>query len=116
MSAVLQNSMGKIIYSEDFISVLAGIYTTDCYGIVGMTSKRATDGLVELIKGENLKKGVKVYSEGNRIKIELFVIVEYGVSVGAVAENVIDAVKYNVEKLTGLIVNKVNITVNGIRV
>ena len=116
MNAVLQTALGKIIYSEDFLAVLAGMYTTDCYGIVGMTSKRATDGLVELIKGENLKKGVKVYADGDRIRIDLFVIVEYGVSVGTVASNVIDTVTYNMQKMTGLTVGKVNVTVNGIRV
>ena len=81
-----------------------------------MASKRATDGLIELLGMENLSRGVKVTTHGNEVTIDLFIIVEYGISIAAVAQNIIDTVKYNVEKLTGVTVNKVNIKVEGVRV
>lgn len=65
---------------------------------------------------ENLSRGVKVTTHGNEVTIDLFIIVEYGISIAAVAQNIIDTVKYNVEKLTGVTVNKVNIKVEGVRV
>ena len=81
-----------------------------------MASKRATDGLIELLGMENLSRGVKVATQGNEVTIDLFIIVEYGISIAAVAQNIIDTVKYNVEKLTGVTVDKVNIKVEGVRV
>ncbi len=81
-----------------------------------MASKRATDGIVELLGLDNLSRGVKVYTQDNEVIIDLFIIVEYGISIAAVAKNVIDTVKYNVENLTGTTVKKVNITVEGVRV
>ena len=116
MSVIKQNSLGKIEYTDEFLSNLAGIASMDCYGIVGMASQKAMDGIVELLKGENLNKGVKIYTENDTVRIHLFVVVEYGVSIGAVASNVIDTVKYKVESITGLNVDKVDVTVNGIRV
>ena len=35
----------------------------ESYGIVGMASKNATDGFFELLKRENLSKGVKIYTD-----------------------------------------------------
>ncbi len=116
MAVVQQKSLGKVIYSDEFISNLAGLASMDCYGIVGMASQKAMDGIVELLKGENLNKGVKITTNNDSIGIELFVIVEYGVSISAVASNVIDTVKYKVESITGLNVERVDVTVNGIRV
>jgi uncharacterized alkaline shock family protein YloU len=116
MAVIQQNSYGKIEYSDEFLSNLAGLATMDCYGIVGMSSQKAMDGIVELLRGENLNKGVSIYTENDAIHIALYIIVEYGVSIAAVASNVIDTVKYRVEKITGLNVDKVDVTINGIRV
>ena len=116
MSAKKTNSLGEMIIADDVIAVLAGISAIESYGIVGMASKRATDGIVELLGRENLSKGVRVYTQGDEITIDLFIIVEYGISIAATAENIIETVKYNVENYTGMNVKKVNITVEGVRV
>jgi uncharacterized alkaline shock family protein YloU len=116
MGVDMNNSLGKLYYSDEFLADLAGLCAMECYGIVGMSSKRAVDGIIELVKGENLKKGVRITTNDKKVKIDLYVIVEYGVSISAVAKNVIDTVKYNVEKGTGLIVTGVNVIVDGIRI
>lgn len=116
MGAVTVNSLGEIIISDDVLATMAGITAIECYGIVGMASKRATDGLVELLGSDNLSRGVKVSSQGNEVSIDLFIIVEYGISIAAVAKNVIETVKYNIENFTGTAVKKVNVTVEGVRV
>ena len=56
MAVVQQNSYGKIVYSDEFLSNLAGLATMDCYGIVGMSSQKAMDGIVELLKGKTSTK------------------------------------------------------------
>lgn len=116
MAVTQQNSFGKIIFSDEFLSNLAGVAAMDCYGIVGMSSQKTMDGIVELLLGSNLSKGVKISTVESNIRIHLYIIVEYGVSISAVATNVMDTVKYRVEKFTGLTVEKVDVTINGIRV
>lgn len=116
MGAVTVNSIGEINISNDVLATLAGISAIKCYGIVGMASKRATDGIVELLGSDNLSRGVKVVTQGNEVIIDLYIIVEYGVSIATVAKNIIETVKYNIENLTGTTVKKVNIIVEGVRV
>ena len=60
MAVIQQTSFGKIEFSDEFLSNLAGVATMECYGIVGMASQKAMDGIVELLKGENLNKGVEI--------------------------------------------------------
>ncbi len=115
MSAKLTNSFGNIIYTDEILSNLSGLATMECYGVVGMASRRAMDGIVELLKGENLSKGVKINANGQQLTVNLFVVVEYGVSLSAVANNIMDTVKYKIETLTGLDVKKVNVTISDIR-
>ena len=81
-----------------------------------MASKNATDGLFELLKWDHLSRGIKVQSKETGITIDLHVILEYGVRISVVAENIIDRVKFNVENLTGIEVEKINVHVEGIRV
>ncbi|HBM74699.1 MAG TPA: Asp23/Gls24 family envelope stress response protein [Clostridiaceae bacterium] len=116
MTCKLITGLGAINYSEEVLANIAGVSTMECYGVVGMASKRATDGLVELLKRENLSKGVKVSSENDELTVELFIIVEYGTKISVIANNIIQKVKYTLEKLTGLNVEKVIVNVQGVRV
>ncbi|HYF83159.1 MAG TPA: Asp23/Gls24 family envelope stress response protein [Clostridia bacterium] len=116
MSAKYRTQYGEINISEDVLASISGLATTECYGLVGMASKNAKDGLVELLKRDNLAKGVKVAAEGEEISIDLYIVVEFGTKISTVADNIISKVKYTVENLTGLKVKKVNINVQGVRV
>lgn len=110
------NQIGSINYSEEVLAHIIGISTMECYGVVGMASKSASDGLWELIKAENLSKGVKIYTKDNSLNIELYVIVEYGTKISVIANNVIQKIRYNVENYTGIKVSGITVNVQGVRV
>lgn len=116
MPAREKNQFGHIDIDDNVIATIAGLSAMESYGIVGMASKNATDGFFELLKKDNLSKGVKIYTDGNQVVIDLHVILQYGIKISVVAENIIEKVKFNVENLTGLKVKKVNVYVQGIRV
>ena len=61
-------------------------------------------------------QGVNVKSDGKNVTIDLYIVVEYGTRITSVANSVSDSVKYQVEKMTGLHVESVNIHVKGLRV
>ena len=110
------NELGTITVTEDIIVRVAGYAALDCYGIVGMASKRTTDGIVQMMGRENLGRGVKIRAAGEKVDIDLFIIVEYGISIAAVAASIISTVKYKVEHYTGVAVGKINVNVEDIRV
>ncbi len=116
MAGTIVNKYGNIYIDDEVIAKIASQAAIECYGLVGMSYKSKVDGIVELLKRENISKGVKVEIEEDRVHIELFVIIQYGTKISAVADNIIDRVKYMVEKYTCLKVSKIDINVQGVRV
>ena len=116
MDFKFNTDLGLVTVNEDILVRVAGYATLDCYGIVGMASKRSTDGIVQLMGRENLGRGVRVRQSGDKVDVDLFIIVEYGISISAVAASIIETVKYKVEHLTGVQVGRVNVSVEDIRV
>ena len=95
----------------------AGSAAVENFGIVGMASVNVKDGLVKLLKKDNVSHGVNVVvDENNKLRISLHIIVAYGVSIMAVCENLINNVKYKVEEFTGMEVEKISVFVEGVRV
>lgn len=115
MPEKVANSMGSVFYEESVISTIAGLCAIQNFGIVGMSAKSAQDGMNMLLGRENIRKGVRVTSTGSGVIIDLYVIVQYGVSLNTVAENLVESVRYVVESMTGLNVTMVHVHVEGVR-
>lgn len=109
------NEFGNIEISNDAIAAIASTAVFECYGIVGL-GKRGANGLIELFKNEQSGKGIKITSDDDGIAIDVYIIIEYGVNIRTVASNIIEKVKYSVEKLTGINVNNIVINVQSINV
>ena len=108
---------GYIHYSDEVLAKIVGLSTMECYGVVGMVSKNATEGFWELMRVENLSKGVKLtLTEDEKLNIELFVMVEYGTKISVIANNIVRKVRYNVENFTGLKVSSITVNVQAVRV
>ncbi len=115
MSAKVTNQYGSIEIDNQVIAQVVYRAAMESYGLVGLAYK--SKGIVELLKGENATKGVRVEEvEEDAIAIELYVIIQYGTNISTVANNIIDRVKYVVEKMTGVRVTRIDINVQGIRV
>jgi len=116
MPGKLTNQYGTTIIDDHVLASIAGLSAMECYGVVGMVTRSSAGGLVELLRREQSSKGVKVQTSENEISIELHVIVEFGTRISVVANNIIEKVKYSIENLTGMTVNKVNVNIQGVRV
>ena len=116
MSVKIFNENGNIVIDDQAIATIAGLAAMECYGVVGMASRNATQGFFELLKREQLTKGIKVIANEDKIDIDLYIVLQYGVKISVVAENVISRIKYSVETFSGVCVENVNIFVQGVRV
>jgi uncharacterized alkaline shock family protein YloU len=116
MSIKINNEIGDITIKNEVVATIAAVAAMECYGLVGMTYKSAKSGLAKILKGEHLSKGVEVQVEETGVRINLFVIVQFGTKLSVVAENIIEKVKYNVEMQTGLNVIEVNLNIEGVKV
>ncbi len=111
----MDTHMGNISIDHEAIAQYAGSVATECFGIVGMAGMSVKDGIVKLLKKESMTRGIQVFLKNNKLTIDFHIIVSYGVSILAVADNLIDSVKYKVEEFTGLEVTKINIFVEGVK-
>ena len=112
----LNTHLGSIIINNEVIAQYAGTVAVECFGIVGMAAVSVKDGLVRLLQKDSITRGINVSVESNKLVLDFHVIVAYGVSISAVADNLIQNVKYKVESFTGLEVSKINIFVEGVRI
>ncbi len=110
-----EKARGRIEISPTAIASLASQAVLRSYGVVGMsTPNLAHDIAATLTHDPN--KGITVRFEGQRIYIDVYIIIEYGTRIATVAKSVISAVRFNVERAVGVPVEQVNVYVQGLRV
>ncbi len=111
----IQETSGNIKISDEVVVTIASVAVSEIDGICGTGA-----GLVEGFARKFAKKpaggGIKVTMTDTEASIDVNVIMNYGVRIPEVAWNVQDAVKREVELMTGLTVTKVNVRVVGIEV
>ena len=104
---------GDITVSSAVFSNITGMAATNCFGVKGMAYRSMTDGLVHLLRREAMSKGVSItYHDDNSISIELHIIVENGVNLPAVCKAIIDRLRYDVTRITGVTVRSVHVCVD----
>ncbi|MGI5835870.1 MAG: Asp23/Gls24 family envelope stress response protein [Chloroflexota bacterium] len=108
--------LGRIEVSQRAISTIAADAALRSYGVVGMASTRLKDGLAVILRREQQDRGVMVRLKDDQIIIDLYVVVEYGTRISEVGRNIAQAVKFAVEKATGVPVAKVSVNVQGLRI
>lgn len=116
MAVNTSNTYGKITISDEAIACATGHIARECYGVIDLVGQGFIDGLHDAVKRRTQSRGVKVLTVDNRIYLELSVILQYGVSIASVTNNLKSAVKYGLEEFTGMIIDSVNINVIGVRV
>lgn len=115
MSAKTNNIYGRISITNKAIAKFVSAVAMDCYGIVEFAPKSLLSSVINYFKFGSKCKGVKVKTTGDRIFLDVSLIVKYGVSIKAVLESLKEAIKYKVEKFTGMIVDTINIKVMGVK-
>lgn len=118
LNEVLESETAEntIKISDDVVSIIAGKAVSEVEGVSSMAGGFA-GGITEVLSGKkNLSKGIKADVAGNNVKIDVNIIVNYGVRIPDVAFDIQNKVKQTVENMTGLKVNEVNVHVQGVNV
>ena len=116
VESILNEEENTINISDEVVATIAGIAVSDVPGVFAMAGGFA-GGIQEVLSGKkNLSKGIKAEIEGNDSKIDVNIIVNYGVRIPDVAFDIQTKVKKSVENMTGLNVEEVNVHVQGVNV
>src|SRR6266699_2757574 len=105
---------GRIEVFPAVVGAIAGHAALDCYGIMGMAARGLRDGVATLLRRENVHRGVEVRETDGQLAIDVYVVVQYGVRITEVAHNLKSAVRFEVERATGVPVAEVNVFVQGV--
>ena len=109
----LENN-SNIKIADDVIAVIAGAAASEVPGVASMAGGFA-GGISEVFSGKkNFAKGIKVEAGEKETRIDVNIIVEYGVRIPDVAFEIQNRVKKAVEGMTGLKVVDVNVHVQGV--
>lgn len=110
----LTSDHNEIKIADDVVAVIAGVAVAEVSGVSEMAGGFA-GGITEVLSGKkNLAKGIKVEVGEKDTKIDVNIIVEYGVRIPDVAFEIQNRVKKAVETMTGLTVVEVNVHVQGV--
>lgn len=112
---ITEESIGNIKISEEVVAIVASLAASEIPGVFGMANS-ISGGFYELIGKKNQGKGVKVAIDGNNTTIDMLIIVDYGCRIPEVAWEIQEKVKAQVETMTGLSVQKVNIHIQGVNI
>jgi len=108
------NNLGKIEIAPEVIEVIAGIAASEVEGVSAMRGNFAA-GVVEKLGKKNHGKGVKVDLTENGIKVDVFCMMKFGVSIPNVAQQVQDNIRQALKNMTAIDLDEVNIHIVGIQ-
>ena len=112
-----KTELGGINVSTDAIASLTGAIVSECYGVVGMASRKfIRDGWAVLLKKENYSKGVVVRETKEGLCLDIYVIICYGVKISEVVQELQKKVKYQLGKALDIDFKTINVYVQGIRI
>jgi uncharacterized alkaline shock family protein YloU len=108
----LSSPLGRIRISRGAIAHIVGHTAAESYGVVGMSSR----GRVGRLLRRGLPgRGIDVGHAEDGVAIDLYVIVEYGLNLAEVASTIRNRVTYEVSRLTGLPVGRVEVHIQAVR-
>lgn len=108
---------GRVEIADSAIISVIHEAVLGCYGVVELGTRSLQSPLRRRFFGHDASRGISIsQEEEDHLQIELSIVVEYGTPIFTVAQNVMQTVKFQVERLLALTVDRVNVNVDGLRV
>ena len=108
---------GVVNITSDAIASLTGALVAECYGVVGMASKKFfRDNVAILLRKHNYGKGVVVKKDKDSLSLDIYIIVCYGVKISEVVSEVQKKVYYELSKTLDMEIKAINVFVQGVKV
>lgn len=103
----------RIKISGEVVETIVGVAASEANDVASLSGTIA-DGIAGVLGRKNLKKGVKIQVDGNRVNAEISIVVDYGCKIHEIAKEIQDKVRNTVEEMTGMTVTDVVVNVAGV--
>lgn len=110
-------SLGDVRIADEVVAIIAGISAMDVDGVVSMAGSGGSlqKEIISRLGNKVLSKGVKIHMEEGRVRADLSVVLDYGCSIPEVTAAIQEKVKNEIETMTGLEVEAVNVQVADVK-
>jgi len=110
------SAIDRIEVADDALATVIGLAAHEVPGVVGMAPASLSEGLRRILGVSQVDEGVEIErdAEGLANGIVLHVVVAYGVNIPAVAESVVERVRYAARTYAGIEVADVKVHVAGV--
>jgi uncharacterized alkaline shock family protein YloU len=110
------SAIDRVQVADQALATVIGLAAHEVPGVVGMAPTSLTEGLRRILGVSQVDEGVTVQreGEGGEARVELHVVVAYGVNIPAVAESVVERVRYAAKTYAGVEVSSVKVHVAGV--
>jgi uncharacterized alkaline shock family protein YloU len=118
-AAPVSTEVDGVRVSDDALATVIGLAAHEVPGVVGMAPASLSEGLRRILGVSQVDEGVEVEraagaAEGAVTKVVLHVVVAYGVNIPAVAESVVERVRYAATTFAGVELADVKVHVAGV--
>ena len=105
--------LGSIKINNDAVATIASVAAMEVKGVTRMGGSLGKT-LYEILFRRATSRGVRIVMQDGEAKLTVSVVVEYGIDIPRVADEVQDNVKRAVEKMSGLVLSEVDVVVEGV--
>lgn len=105
---------GNIRISDEAIAAIVAIAAKSVDGVIDMDSG-TVGGIAEILGIKYLNKGVKVDLKGDTVSVDVNIIIAFGRDIIETSAEAQEKIRESIEQMSGLIVDKINLTVTGVR-
>jgi uncharacterized alkaline shock family protein YloU len=111
-----ESPIDRVQVGDQALATVIGLAAHEVPGVVGMAPTSLSEGLRRILGVMQVDEGVSVLreGEGGEARVELHVVVAYGVNIPAVAESVVERVRYAAKTYAGVAVSSVKVHVAGV--
>lgn len=107
---------GKLHVANDVLADMVGHAALECYGVVGMVAPNPADGIAKILPPSRLRRGITLDTTDTGIHVDLYVVVEYGVNINAVSQNLVDTVSFVLKEQARVPVDAIEVHVQDVKV
>lgn len=117
-----ENQNGYIEITNSYFAKLVGNAAQSCFGVTRMVNSNPVQSIKSAIINrverafelDNSNQGVVIKSVNGALVVDLSIAVSYGVNINAIADSIVNKVRYTIESATDLKVSEVNVHIEGI--
>lgn len=105
--------LGAVRINNDAIATIASVAAMEIKGVSRMGGGLGKT-LYEILFRQASSKGVRIEIRDSEAKLTVSIVVDYGVDIPRIADEVQENVKRAVEKMAGLVLSEVDVVVEGV--